>query len=275
MTIGSDGAKIQAYKVYAIRYATDATWRRGRGFVHDPSPDRLMRMDFFCWLAVNDHDSIVIDTGCTRTRAEEMGHEFVCDPLDALRKLGVEPQDVRSLIVTHCHYDHIGNLAAFPKAAIHMQRRELEFVNGPHMRHACFRRGYCTDDLAALLPLLHAGRIVLHEGDVTLAPGLSLHLVGGHTMGLQCVRILTDSGWIVLASDALHYYHEIEASVPWSSNVFHVGEMMDAHSKMKDLAKTAAHIVPGHDPLVMERFAPSNRADTCVELHAGPACCRV
>ena len=96
-------------------------------------------------------------------------------------------------------------------------------------------------------------RVSFHRGDAELAPGLSIHRVGGHTHGLQCVRVHTQRGWVVLASDASHYYEHFEKSRVFPT-VFNVGEVVEGYALLRSLADSDAHIVPGHDPLVMERY---------------------
>jgi glyoxylase-like metal-dependent hydrolase (beta-lactamase superfamily II) len=103
---------------------------------------------------------------------------------------------------------------------------------------------------------VHLGRVVFHAGDDVLAKGLSVHLVGGHTDGLQVVRVRTERGWLVLASDATHYYENMEAGRPFPI-VFDVGAMVEGYDRMRRLASSSDAIVPGHDPLVLTRYPPA------------------
>jgi glyoxylase-like metal-dependent hydrolase (beta-lactamase superfamily II) len=208
-------------------------------------------MDFFFWVARSAKRVVLIDTGCTEERLKFMKHKLVRAPLEALESLGIRPDDVDDVIVTHLHYDHVGNAAQFPRAILHLQQRELNFVVGPYMKYACFRRPYFTDDINSVVERSHKNMVRLYDGDSAPFPGMSVHLVGGHTMGMQVARVFTNRGWVVLASDALHYYQEIERDLPWSSNAFHVGEMMEAHDKIRALADSADHIIPAHDPRVL------------------------
>jgi len=97
-----------------------------------------------------------------------------------------------------------------------------------------------------------------HDGDTELYPGISLHLIGGHTMGLQVVRIATRGGWLVLASDASHFYANMEQARPFPI-VWSVAEMIDGYARLRQLAASPRHIIPGHDPLVLERYpAPAD-----------------
>jgi glyoxylase-like metal-dependent hydrolase (beta-lactamase superfamily II) len=105
----------------------------------------------------------------------------------------------------------------------------------------------------------YAGRVRFHNGDAHLGDGISLHLVGGHTMGLQAVRVHTRGGWLVLASDASHFYANMEDARPFPI-VWSVADMLDGYERLRALAASPQHIIPGHDPLVMHRYkapAPS------------------
>ena len=109
---------------------------------------------------------------------------------------------MRTLIVTHLHYDHIGNSDLFPNAVLHVQDKEVAFATGRHMRHAFFRDMYEVDDVAGFVREVYAGRMVFHDGDAEVAPGVTVHLAPGHTPGVQFVHVRTRGGWLVLASDA-------------------------------------------------------------------------
>ena len=106
---------------------------------------------------------------------------------------------------------------------------------------------------------------------VELSPGFSLHFVGGHTMGLQFARVWTRRGWLVLASDASHYYANMERPSPFPI-VYNVADMLEGHRKLYRLADAPANVIPGHDPLVMERYpAPSKELEgIAVRLDADP-----
>ena len=131
-------------------------------------------------------------------------------------------------MITHLHYDHIGGFAQFPSARFHVQDREMAYATGRHMTRAALSHAFTPDHVAALVMEVYAGRVVFHDGDSELAPGLSLHRVGGHTDGLQVVRVHTEVGWIVLASDATHYYENFTAGRPFPI-VFDVGAMLEGY----------------------------------------------
>ncbi len=120
-------------------------------------------------------------------------------------------------------------------------------------------------------PAVLAGRVQFHDGEAEIAPGLSLHRIGGHSMGLQAVRVVTQRGHIVLASDATHYYANFDQERVFPV-VYNVGEVLEGYRTLRRLASSPQHVIPGHDPLVMKRY-PAARVDAAsiaVRLDADP-----
>jgi len=214
----------------------------------------------------------VVDTGFNEHAAARRRREFLRSPVEGLRLLGVEATQVREVIVTHLHYDHIGNFDLFPNARFHLQDRELAYATGRYMSMPFFAYAYELDEILGMVRNVYGGRVLFHDGDAELAPGLSVHLVGGHTRGLQVVRVFTRVGWLVLASDASHYAQNMLSGRPFPV-VADVTAMFDGWRRLNELASDPRHIVPGHDPAVMQRYrAPSHALEgIAVRLDAEPA----
>jgi len=246
----------ETYEVFAIRYATVA--RRGaENFIGGDPHEQGARMDYFVWLARSAARTFVIDTGFNQAAAQRRRRDFLRSPAEGLALLGVEAARVEHVIVTHLHYDHIGNFDLFPRARFYLQDRELAFATGRYMASEFFRYAYEVDEIVAMVRNVYAGRVEFHDGDAELAPGISVHRIGGHTKGLQAVRLATRVGWLVLASDASHYAANMQLGRPFPV-VADVTEMVDGWARLKRLASDPRHVVPGHDPLVMQRYrAPS------------------
>lgn len=240
------------YEVFAIRYATRGA-RRAEAFI-DPDPhDGPLPMDYFVWVARSAEQVVVIDSGFSREVGERRGRTFLRCPVETLSLLGIRPEEVGNVVVTHLHNDHAGNLTLFPKAQFHLQDREMAFATGRHMRHACCGRAYELDHVLEAVKLNYGGRVEFHDGADEILPGLTVHPGPGHTPGLQFVRVRTRGGWLVLASDTAHYYENLSASRPFRL-VYNVGDALDTFRTLKRLAGDVERIVPGHDPLVMERY---------------------
>jgi glyoxylase-like metal-dependent hydrolase (beta-lactamase superfamily II) len=240
------------YEVYAIKYAHHAR-RASENFIGGDPHDGPMPLDYFVWLVRGAGRELLVDTGFSAAMAARRGREHLRCPTQGLRLLGVDAATVKDVVITHLHYDHVGNFELFPAATLHLQDLEMQYATGRHMREERYRGAFEVEDVAGMLRRVYAGRVQFHDGDAGLFPGISLHLVGGHTMGLQVVRVSTRRGWVVLASDASHFYANMEQSRPFPI-VWSIADMVNGYRKLRALADSAERIIPGHDPLVLERY---------------------
>lgn len=244
--------QLPVYEVYAVRYATrDA--RRPSNFVGGDAHDTSMPMDYFVWLVRNADRQFIIDAGFTAEVAAQRKRTYLRTPRAGLALLGVDTLKATDVVVTHLHYDHIGTYDDFPQARFHLQDDEMRFVTGRYMSHSKFSHSYEVDDICGMVRLVFDERVAFHDGDDELAPGITLHRIGGHTAGLQSVRVHTRRGWVVLASDASHYYEHFENSRIFPTT-YHLGEVLEGYKKILRLAESPQHVIPGHDPLVLARY---------------------
>src|SRR3546814_19815489 len=124
------------------------------------------------------------------------------------------------------------------------------------------RYAYSVEDVVTMVRNVYEERVVFHDGNAELAPGVSWLKIGGHTKGLQSVRVNTQRGWVVLASDASHYYENMERQRPFPI-VHNVADMLSGYARLESAAASPDHILPGHDPLVMERYpAPKEKRNS-------------
>ena len=240
------------YEVYALKYAHHAR-RASENFIGGDPHDGPMPLDYFVWLLRGDGREIVVDTGFSRAMALKRGREHLRCPAESLRLLDVDPGAVKDVVITHLHYDHVGNFDLFPAAMLHLQELEMRYASGRYMCSECFRGAYEVEDIVGVVRRVYDGRVRFHDGDAELAAGISLHHIGGHTMGLQVLRVATRRGWVVLASDASHFYANMEQGRPFPI-VWSVAGMLDGYRRLRELAESGEHIIPGHDPLVLERY---------------------
>lgn len=260
-----------SYEVYAVRYARHDRPARENFLDSDPH-EGMGPLDYFVWAIVGQGKTYVVDTGFGEVEAKARGRQLLRSPADGLRMIGVDPAKVEDVIVTHMHYDHAGGLDLFPNATFHIQDRELAYCTGRSMTHRTLRSSFALADVEGMVRRLYQGRVRFHDGAEELAPGLSLHFIGGHTMGLQSVRVLTRRGHVVVASDAAHLYAHLDEGRAFPV-VYNVADMLEGHRTLRKLADSARHIVPGHDPLVMWRYPPA-RPDlegAVVRLDVDPA----
>ncbi|MGB6452325.1 MAG: N-acyl homoserine lactonase family protein [Steroidobacteraceae bacterium] len=259
------------FEVYAIRYAT-VERRAAENFIGGDPHESAARMDYFVWLARRASEAIVIDTGFNEAAARRRHRQFLRSPVEGLRLLDVDAASVANVVITHLHYDHVGNFDLFPRARFHLQDREMAYATGRYMATEFFSAAYEVDEVVAMVRNVYGGRVSFHDGDAEIAPGLTVHLVGGHTKGLQVVRVWTRLGWLVLASDASHYAANMDEARPFPV-VADVTQMVDGWQRLRELATAPRYIVPGHDPSVMQRYrAPTQALEgIAVRLDAEPA----
>ena len=181
-------------------------------------------------------------------------------PTEGLKLLRMRTQTtVKDVVITHLHYDHVGNFDLFPAATLPPAGPRDELRDRPAHGAAGLQRGaYEVEDVVGMVRRVYAGRVRFHDGDAEIAPGVSLHLIGGHTMGLQVVRVATRRGWVVLASDASHFYANMEQVRPFPIVYQRGRHGARATAGCARWPTRPQHIIPGHDPLVLERYpAPS------------------
>jgi glyoxylase-like metal-dependent hydrolase (beta-lactamase superfamily II) len=248
----SEVAGTPHYEVYAIRYATREGRRRDNFIGGDPH-DGPMPMDYFVWVVVGQGRRFVVDCGFTAEISARRKRTYLRDPVDALKLFDISANDVTDVILTHLHYDHVGNFDRFPRARFHLQERELAYATGKYMRHPFLSHSFEVDDVVGVVRLNYRRRVVFYDGDAELAPGVILHLAAGHSAGLQFVSVETQRGRLVLASDVTHYYENMDSGRPYTTT-FHVGDTLESYQKVRAIASSPDHIVPGHDPLVMQLY---------------------
>jgi glyoxylase-like metal-dependent hydrolase (beta-lactamase superfamily II) len=246
-------------QVLAIRFAEHRKGNRG-DFFHGagaaPWSDPV-GIDYHIWVIRTDDGDIVVDAGFTREVAVKRSRpDYHRSPSEALALVGIDLASVGCLIVSHLHYDHAGDTAAFPAARFVLQDRELAFWTGRHIYRRELKRHIETDDILRMVGYSLDGRVQFVDGDRTIVPGVSVHLVGGHTPGMQVVRVETEQGPIVLASDASHLAENIRNDMPTSVFTDLPG-VYEGFDRMIELAGgDVTRVYPGHEPGLVDRLEP-------------------
>ncbi len=256
------------WQVHALKYADRNARTRADSFQFDDNHDAPHPMDYFIWVLRRGKEVILVDTGYDSEEADKRGRPISMDPRDALSPLGLTAEDITTVIVTHLHYDHAGGLHLFPNATLHMQEAEMAFATGACMCHGALQAPFTADHICEAVKRVYSGRVVFHDGDGQVADGITVHCIGGHSRGLQAVRVRTDSGWLCLASDAAHYYENFVDGKPFPI-VVDLQDMMNGFKTLQRLASRPDLIIPGHDPLVCQHF-PQDVAPHIFRLDQGP-----
>ena len=205
-------AAAPVWDVHVIEFARSRQQRMA-GLIHGAPPDEVHDLPFSFVLARGGDRTVLCDTGFMREGSgEAMSVKFDVpswiSPVRMLAELGVTPDDVTDIVLSHAHFDHMGSIGKFPKARLHIQKRELLSW---HEAMALPREfGFLTaiinpDDLRAAFDAAVEHRLNLVDGDVDdLLPGLHVRLGPGHTMGQQFIVLDTARGRLVVSGDCVY-----------------------------------------------------------------------
>ena len=245
-------------EVLAVRYGQRVT-TRGESYLNFRlygEPDADLGIDYYFWVITDPAGVFLVDSGFAPEVGDRRGRQHWTTPAEALPLLGIEPGDVTAVVVTHAHWDHVGNLHQFPGAQVVMTEAEYAFWTSPMAGRRHFAEHAEPAEIALLRDKRADGTLTLFSGQATLAPGVELTEVGGHTPGQLIVSAAhPDGGTAVLASDALHFYEEVERDRPFAI-VADLPAMYRAYDTLAELSRQpGTHLVSGHDPAVRERFA--------------------
>jgi glyoxylase-like metal-dependent hydrolase (beta-lactamase superfamily II) len=252
------------YQVYAMCFGKRPTKASDIFMVRDPH-EGPMPMHYYIWIIRNAHRVVLVDTGFGERAATARGRVRDVDPVEGLRRLGIDPETIGDVVISHLHYDHAGNIDGFPNARFHIQDAEMNFVTGRHICEPKVRTAFEVEDVVALVRRNYAERLSFHDGDDDLLPGITLHALPGHSACVQAVRVMTERGSVVLASDAVHFYANLLRRSPFWLTI-NLTETLESYTKVLKVAGGIDRIIPGHDPKVQQLYP--TRIINGVELSA-------
>ena len=243
--------------VYALRYGELGTWPNyGVFWMGDPrfsSNQPVTPIAMYFWLIQTSDHNILVDTGCGPDWASRYNPYET--PESLLTKVGLKPTDIDTVIISHPHFDHVDALPLFTKATTYIQRAAYQFTTegapeSSFLRTSGFPR---KKDSLMLLEMLWDGRLKLLDGDIELFPGIRVIKVDGHFPGLMITVVQTKAKPVILASDSVHQYVELERNIPTG---MYQGSLKDTAMAMEIVSALDGIVVAGHDKAVMQRFKP-------------------
>jgi glyoxylase-like metal-dependent hydrolase (beta-lactamase superfamily II) len=242
------------YEIYAIRYATLPGFSVAE-LVAGADPARKLDIAMMIWLVRGNGHNILVDSGFYHDRFFKDWHvnDFV-KPSDTLKPLGVKPEDITDIIISHMHWDHSDGMDLFPNARVWIQKDELQYYAGEAWQTKEAHDGIDADDVLTLVKLNTLGRVGLVNGDAQeILPGITCYTGGRHTYASQYVGVNTKAGIVILASDNMYLYENLEKHVPIAATL-DAASNLRAQDRMKKLSANPSLIIPGHDPAVMTKF---------------------
>jgi glyoxylase-like metal-dependent hydrolase (beta-lactamase superfamily II) len=252
--MAAPAAQAPVWDVHAVRFGTLPAFRVS-SLINGADRARTLDIAMMVWVLRGPGGRVVlVDSGFYRDKfMQQWKPADYSPPSEAVRAaLGISPEQVTDIIVSHIHWDHADGLDLFPNARVWIQREEYEH----HIDAAGAVRDRAIDvDVAMMLHGINtAGRVSLVDGDdKEIMPGVRVYTGGKHTFASQFVGVATRSGLIVLASDNAYLYENLERKVAIAQTL-DAASNLAAQARMLTLAGSLARIVPGHDPAVFERF---------------------
>jgi len=246
-------AQTPQYEVVAIRYATIPQFPVS-ALIKGADASRKLDIAMMVWLVRGNGRNVLIDSGFYRPQffKDWKVVDFV-RPDEAVKRAGVAAEAITDVILTHAHWDHADGADLFPNARIWIQKDEYIYYTADAWQKDGKHGGIEPEDLAALLHANTAGRLELVNGDREILPGIRVFIGGRHTYASQYAAVATKAGVVVLASDNMYLYENLDKHVP-IAQTFDAASNLAAQDRMKTIATEPRLIVPGHDPAVFARF---------------------
>ena len=253
-------AEADKYDVYAVRFATIANFPVS-SLIAGANRDRRLDIAMTVWVLKGiDGRVALVDSGFHRERyfTQFAVKDFVT-PSEAIAPLGLKPEQVTDIFLTHMHWDHAGGIDLFPSARVWVQKEEYEYYTGQAWQAQATHGGIDADDVLEIVRRNTIGRLTLLTGDDdTSISGVRFHVGGKHTWQSQYVSVQTAKGTVVvLASDNLYLYENLDSHKPIAQTL-DAASNLRAHNVMRSVASALRLVVPGHDPAVFDRFARVN-----------------
>ena len=242
------------YEVYALSYGVYPNFPVS-ALLAGADKARKIDLQMMIWLIKSPGKNILVDTGCYHENVVKgKGIQNLVKASDAIAKLGVSAADITDVIITHMHWDHADGMDLFPNAKIWIQKDEYGYYTGAAWQPGGKSGGIEPDDVLTIVRLNTAHKVNLVDGDDReIIDGIKVYTGGRHTFASQYVSVRTSSGTIVIASDNMYLYENLEKHAP-IAQTFDADSNLKAQDRMKQIATRPDLIVPGHDPLVFVKF---------------------
>jgi len=248
-------AEADKYQVYAVRFATIKNFSAA-SLIAGGDRDRRLDIAMTLWVLKGaDGRVALVDSGFHRERYfKQFTVADYISPAEAIAPLGLKPADVTDIFLSHMHWDHAGGLDLFPAARVWIQKAEYDYYTGDAWQARNTHGGIDQDDVLEIVRRNMAGKVTLLTGDdETSISGIAFGVGGKHTWASQFVVADTRSGKVVIASDNMYLYENLDEHKAIAQTLDAVSNLR-TQDRMRLLAATPRLLVPGHDTAVFSRF---------------------
>jgi glyoxylase-like metal-dependent hydrolase (beta-lactamase superfamily II) len=255
LSLSPHSAEADKYDVFAVRFATLANFPVASLVA---GADRARRMDIamMIWVLKGaDGRVALVDSGFHR---EQYFRQFIVrdyiKPSEAIAPLGLKPDDITDIFLTHMHWDHAGGVDLFPSARVWIQKDEYDYYTSEAWQSRATHGGIDADDVLEIVRRNTQGKVSFVRGDDdTSLSGIGFGVGGKHTWQSQFVTVQLRERVAVLASDNMYLYENLDAHAPIAQTL-DAASNLRAQDRMRSIASEPRLLIPGHDPAVFTRF---------------------
>jgi glyoxylase-like metal-dependent hydrolase (beta-lactamase superfamily II) len=259
ISLNARSQKVTTYEIFALKFAsTEQAIPISTLAINGPEKDSINLIFMFWLIRGNNGKNILVDAGFLKDVEEARGFHIIhfSRPDSILLQTGLKAEDITDIILTHPHWDHMDGISLFPNAHIWIQKEDFNYFVGEAWQKNGINRGFNKRDVISLIELNVSGKITLVNGDdQEIVPGIRVYTGSRHTFNSQYVLVKTDTAKVIIASDNIWIYYNLEKlkSAP-SYGTFDPKAYVLAMQRMKRLASNVKLIIPGHDPKVFSKF---------------------
>ncbi len=241
------------YEIYAVKYAgpfvrpvAKVLWNMDWG--------KETEINYYLWIVRGNSETVIVDCGVAPSLALRMQLQGYMNPVHVLTRIGVEASQVRTVVITHIHFDHASGAELFSKATFYVQEKEFNFwMKDLVAKKPPFLMLSDPDGNPHLAKLEGTERLVFIDGDQEILPGIELLLAPGHTPGLQAVAVNTARGTAIVGSDCAHIFRNYEEEIP-SCFIADMVAWMRTYEKLKSKVSSPDLLFPGHDTKMLTHY---------------------
>jgi glyoxylase-like metal-dependent hydrolase (beta-lactamase superfamily II) len=250
-----------AYEIYALKYFGLHSIPVSEMALGAPRKDTMNTFFMYWLIRGNNGKNILVDAGFLNDLdifKKLNTRFFYIRPDSVLLELNIKADEITDIILTHPHWDHVDGVSLFPKAHIWIQKEDYNYFVGEAWQKEGRNGGFYKRDVDSLVSLNIAGKLTLVDGDdKEIFRGIKVYTGSRHTFNSQYVLVQTGGDKVILASDNIWIYYNLEhlTSSPYPNGTFDTTAYVRSMQRMKTQASDIKYIIPGHDPAIFSRFS--------------------